>query len=327
MKIFKRIVSLLLMLLLLGSCLSVTALAAETNPVYGIGFVTATGLYLRTEPNTASAYAATAQKDECVVILEQQGEWYKVNYDLQEGYMHSRFLQVSQVENAELGIGTVIGTGVNLRYGPGTEFGIAAIAPQGGECYILGLNQGWYKVIYNSDICYIRSDFLKLTQIPYENKGSEQQPKFFRLGQSTGVAPSAATLKNAAAAEVSVSAQAVVDRAKECLGAPYVYGGASLSGFDCSGLVYYVLKGLGMTPGRTPVEQFSMGTPVSKADLQAGDIVFFAGTAASGISHVGIYTGNGQFIHAPNSSSRVSYSDLTTGYWSEHYYGARHIAS
>jgi cell wall-associated NlpC family hydrolase len=96
-------------------------------------------------------------------------------------------------------------------------------------------------------------------------------------------------------------------------------------GLDCSGLVYYVLKQLGYTPYRTPADQYRHGTYVAKSDLKTGDIVFFAGTGASGISHVGIYAGNGQFIHAPNSRSTVSYSDLTSGYWANHYYGARRI--
>ena len=60
-------------------------------------------------------------------------------------------------------------------------------------------------------------------------------------------------------------------------------------------------------------------------NLQPGDIVFFANTYGSGISHVGIYSGNGQFIHSPNSRSVVSYSDLVSGYWANHYYGARRI--
>jgi cell wall-associated NlpC family hydrolase len=85
------------------------------------------------------------------------------------------------------------------------------------------------------------------------------------------------------------------------------------------------LKQLGYSPYRTPVDQYKHGTYVAKSDLKAGDNVFFAGTGAAGISHVGIYAGNGQFIHAPNSRSTVSYSDLTAGYWSNHYYGARRI--
>ena len=117
----------------------------------------------------------------------------------------------------------------------------------------------------------------------------------------------------------------ILAEAQKYLGVRYVSGGASPSGFDCSGLVYYVLKQLGYSPYRTPADQYKQGTSVSKSELQPGDIVFFAGTVGSGISHVGIYAGGGQFIHSPNSRSTVSYSDLTSGYWAEHYYGARRI--
>ena len=90
-------------------------------------------------------------------------------------------------------------------------------------------------------------------------------------------------------------------------------------------MVYYVLKTLGFSPYRSTGDQYKMGTYVSKGDLKTGDLVFFAGTYKSGISHVGIYVGNGKFIHAPSSGDVVKYSDLTTGYYAEHYYGARRI--
>ena len=112
----------------------------------------------------------------------------------------------------------------------------------------------------------------------------------------------------------------ILAKAESYLGTPYVYGGASPSGFDCSGLVYYVFGTFGISVGRTPAEQYNAGSPVDKGSLQPGDIVLFAGTGGSGITHAGIYAGNGQFIHSPNSRSNVSYSDLTSGYWSEHFY-------
>ena len=70
-----------------------------------------------------------------------------------------------------------------------------------------------------------------------------------------------------------------------------------------------------------------MGTPVDKSSLIPGDLVFFRLTSGGSISHVGIYAGNGQFLHAPNSRSPVSSSSLTEGYWAEHYYGACRLAS
>ena len=328
MKISRRIITLMLALVLLCTALPFSAFAAG-DTMYGIGFVTASALRLRSEPNTTSSTLDTAPKNDCVVVISKTGEWYKVNYNLQVGYMHEDYLSVLTKENAELGYGQVNGSSVNLRSGPSTSYKAVAVAAKGEKCYILGLNEGWYKVIYGSNICYIRSDYLDLTEIPYENQDSSNSPKFYRLGKSTGVAPSAAALNgsttSAGTSTGSVTGQQILAEAKKYLGTPYVYGGASPSGFDCSGFVYYVLKQLGYSPYRTPADQYKMGTYVSKSDLQVGDIVFFAGTYASGISHVGIYAGNGQFIHSPNSRSTVSYSDLTSGYWANHYYGARRM--
>ena len=334
MKITRRIITLVLALVLSVSTLFITASAAG-NTMYGIGFVNASSLRLRSEANTNSTILATAYRNECAVIISKSGEWYKVNYNLQEGYMHEDYLTVSAKENAELGYGKVTGSGVNMRSGPSTSYTVAAVSSKGDKCYIIGLNNGWYKVIYNGKICYIRSDYVELTEIPYENKASSNSPKFFRLGKSTGVAPSASALNGAAASNSTASSGStaasangtqILAEAKKYLGCPYAAGGASPSGFDCSGFVYYVLKQLGCSPYRTPSAQYQMGTSVSKSDLQVGDIVFFYGTYASSISHVGIYAGNGQFIHAPNSRSTVSYSDLTSGYWANHYYGARRVS-
>ena len=337
MKLYKRILSLLLALVLLAGPLTTTAHAAG-DIMYGIGFVNASALRLRSEPNTTSNPITTAPRNECVVVISKTGDWYKVNYNLQIGYMHKDYVSVLTAENAELGYGKVTGDRVNMRSGASTSSRIVDVAAKGDKAYIIGLNNGWYKVIYDGSICYIRSDYLELTEYPYENQKSPNSPKFFRLGKSTGVAPSAAALNGSASGGLNsdnlgssgstgttANGQAIVNKAKQYLGVPYVYGGASPSGFDCSGLVYYVLKSLGYSPYRTPADQYRQGTYVSKENLQPGDIVFFANTYASGISHVGIYAGNGQFIHAPNSRSVVSYADLTSGYWANHYYGGRRM--
>ena len=328
----RRILSTLLALVLCVGSLSVTASAAS-DIMHGIGFVNTNSLRMRSEPSTNSKVVNTAPVNDCVVIIAKNGDWYKVNYNLQEGYMHKDYLNVLTRENAELGYGKVTGSSVNIRSGAGTGYRSVAVASKGSNCYILGLNNGWYKVIFNSTIGYIRSDFVELTEIPYENKASSNSPKFFRLGKSTGVAPSAGALngngasnsENTASSGSATGAQ-ILAEAQKYLGIRYVMGGASPAGFDCSGYVYYVLKQLGYAPYRTPADLYKMGTSVSKASLQVGDIVFFANTYTSGISHVGIYAGNGQFIHSPNSRSTVSYSDLTSGYWADHYYGARRVA-
>ena len=239
-------------------------------------------------------------------------------------------------ENVELGYGTVNSYCVNLRSGPSTDYSLVAQAYEGSKAYIIGINNGWYKVIYKDDVCYVRSDLLDLTEYPYENRASSNVPKFFRGGNSLGVTPSAAALSGSSASSedsssdtaVSLSAgDEIVAKAKEYLGVPYVWGGSSPSGFDCSGFVQYVMRACGYTVGRGSDAQYfdGEGTYVSKEELVPGDMVFFAGTyATSGTSHVGIYIGDGNFIHASSSGS-VKITDLYSSYYVEHYYGARGV--
>lgn len=323
MNFTRRIVTLLLTAVITAGAMILPASAAGTV-LYGIGFVNTDGLRLRSEASTTSAVVDTAHKNDCVVLIGESGDWYKVNYNLQEGYMHKSYIDASSRENAELGIGVISGTGVNLRSGPSTAHSVSAVSSQGDSCYIIGLNNGWFKVLYQEKICYIRSDFVELTEFPYENKDSENVPKYFRRGISTGTAPSASG-SSASAAPVNVSGSQILEEAQKYLGCPYAAGGASPNGFDCSGFVYYVLKQVGLSPYRTPASQFKQGTSVEKENLQIGDIVFFSSNSGRSLTHVGIYSGNGQFIHAPNSRSTVSYSDLTSGYWANTYYGARRI--
>lgn len=360
MKISRKLISLMLVLVLFLSVMPVNA-SAKGDIMYGIGFTTGTGLRLRSEPSTASRVIDSAPKGEVVVVVSKVGEWYKVIYNLQEGYMHSDYVSVLTKENAELGYGKVNGTYVNLRSGPSTSHKSVGMANTGDKVYIIGLNTGWYKVIWGSQICYIRSDFVDLTEIPYENQDSAKSPLFFRDGKTTGVAPSAAALNGGNTSNNSGSDNTnsstntgsntgntgntesntgntgstpapsalgpqIVALAEQQLGIPYVWGEEHPSkGFDCSGLVYYVLKELGLSPYRTPADLYRQGTYVAKEDLQPGDIVFFQNTYKSGISHVGIYVGDGKFIHAPNSRSVVSYADLNSTYYTQHYYGARRM--
>ncbi|MBQ7000088.1 MAG: C40 family peptidase [Oscillospiraceae bacterium] len=337
MNFAKKITCLILVWILL-TCNFVISASAASDLTYGIGFVNVASLCLYKEPNTDASILDTACLDECVVILSKSEGWYKVNFNLQIGYMQSDSLDASVTENAELGYGRIAGSDVNVRSGPSISAGVITVSSKSDICYIIGINEGWYKVIYKNEIGYIRSDYVELTEIPYENKASVNSPKFFRRGKSTGVAPSGSALNGNPSDTSTPSTNPgnvgtlpsgagtdILLEAQKYLGTPYVSGGASPSGFDCSGFVYYVLKQLGYAPYRTPPSQYTMGTYVEKKNLQPGDIVFFAGTGANRLSHVGIYAGDGQFIHAPNSRSTVSYSDLTSGYWSVHYFGARRV--
>lgn len=115
----------------------------------------------------------------------------------------------------------------------------------------------------------------------------------------------------------------IVSLSMNYIGVPYVFGGTSPYGFDCSGYVQYVFANAGVSLPRTADVQYEVGTPISTTDLVSGDLVFFS-TYTYGASHVGIYLGDNNFIHA-SSSRGVTIDSLGSSYWSSHYIGARRI--
>jgi peptidoglycan DL-endopeptidase CwlO len=115
----------------------------------------------------------------------------------------------------------------------------------------------------------------------------------------------------------------VVTYAYKFLGKPYVWGATGPNSFDCSGFTTYVYKNFGVALSRTSSAQYGNGQSVSKANLAQGDLVFF--NTYGSISHVGIYIGDGRFIHAGNSKTGVVISSLGEGYYASRYVGARRV--
>lgn len=120
----------------------------------------------------------------------------------------------------------------------------------------------------------------------------------------------------------SSSGNKIVDIAKSKLGCKYVWGATGPNQFDCSGLTQWCHKQAGINIPRTSSEQSKSGKAVAKANLQAGDLLFF-NTSGKGVSHVGMFVGNGQMIHAPNSSKPVKYDSIDSSYYSSRFVNAR----
>ena len=117
----------------------------------------------------------------------------------------------------------------------------------------------------------------------------------------------------------------VVNIAKSNIGVPYVYGGTTPNGFDCSGFLRYIFGKVGMDLPRVSADQYRVGKPVSKADLEPGDLVFFEKTSnKAGVTHAGMYIGNNEFISATTSKG-VKIDSLSNTYWGPKYYGAKRI--
>jgi len=319
MKRITRILSMVVACSALISSMSIGASAQERTITTKIGVVNASSLRLRSGPSTDHKTLDFAYLGEYVNVTGKNGSWYKVSYNLTDGYMHESYLLLYSRKNVELGYGQVNANKVNVRSGPGTSYSAIAQGNTGDKTYIIGFNNQWYKVIHGSKIGYIRSDYVHLTEIPYENKDSQKKPLFFVDGQSTGVTPSASALNG-----TSSTASKIVATAKKYIGVPYVWGGTTPSGFDCSGFTQYVFRQHGVTLPRTTTEQYKIGSYVSKSNLKVGDLVFLQNTYRQGISHVGIYVGDGKMIHA-SSSKGIVISDLSSSYYVKHYYGARRV--
>lgn len=175
--------------------------------------------------------------------------------------------------------GVITADALNVRTAPTTSSAAIGLL-YNGTTVELGEKVGsWYKITYNNQPAYIHADYVR-----------------------TGTAP---------AQTPSASAAQIIEIAKRYIGTPYVYGGSSPSGFDCSGFVKYVFAQAGISLPRTADVQATVGTYVSYENLQPGDLVCFGGNS---ITHIGIYVGNGQYIHSPRTGYTVCIASLTERY-------------
>ena len=275
----------------------------------GVGTVNTDALRLRNEANTTSTILATASEGDTVVILEDAGNgWYKVDYNTVEGYMSGEYLTVSAQADVTIGYGLVQagGSTLNVRSGPGTTYSKVTTLSDGAVVSIMGIDNGWYKIKTSSGATgYVSSEYMVTCK---DSSGS-------RGDGTTAVA----------VASNSSMGQQVVDYAKQFLGVPYVYGGNGPSSFDCSGFTSYIYRHFGYTLNRTASTQLSNGVAVSKSELQPGDLVFFRYNTSYPASHVGIYIGNGQFIHASTNKYQVQIDQLLTGHYANVYIAGRRI--
>ena len=220
------------------------------------------------------------------------------------------------VVNADTGL-VIPNDGLNLRRGPGTDFDIIDVIPHGTLLHIIGCENGtWLEVVYGDNVGFVSMDFLEI----YEDDA-------FDFGYNIDVSEDYdfSAFENYYASDEVTNAQSTVsDFAKLFLGVPYVYGGMSPSGFDCSGFVSYVYSKFGYSLPRRSFDMAGVGIPVSKDNLVPGDILLFT-TYSAGVSHVGIYVGDGKLIHAPKPGDVVRYDDLDSSYYASRYLGARRI--
>lgn len=266
--------------------------AGASAATIGAGTVNVDILRLRSQPNTDSAILATATDGSNIILLDDCGDgWYKVIYNRLEGYMLSDYFDISTTADINLGSASVDASAVNLRTGPSTDSAIVTTVIGGNVVDITGIDLDWFKVTYEDFTGYIHSDYLDLKA------------------------------RNEA---YSDEASQIITYARSLLGTPYVYGGSSPSGFDCSGFVGYVYKNFGYSLKRTAADMLANGSAISQSELLPGDLVFFKADSAAA-SHVGIYIGNNEFIHSATGGVKIT--SMSSSYYASYYTASRRVLS
>ncbi|MGL4913170.1 MAG: SH3 domain-containing protein [Romboutsia sp.] len=273
------------------------------NTVKSTKVVTGNGVNFRKGPSTSYSSIGKLNKGNKVGFISESNGWAKISYNGNIGYMSSQYLSnVSETptppptdnsDNTVKSTKVVTGNGVNFRKGPSTSYSSIGKLNKGAEVGYISESNGWAKIRYNGNIGHMSSKYLS-------NKG-ELPP----TGGNNENLPS------------SDKADKVINFGKTLLGKPYVWGAEGPNSFDCSGFTQYVFKkSVGVSIPRVSRDQSKFGQSVSRSNLRKGDLIFFdtEGSNNGYVSHVGIYMGDNQFIHASSSGKKVMISSMSSYY-------------
>ena len=266
------------------------------------------GLNVRSGAGTSYSKLGKLEYKEKVTVLSTSNGWSKINYNGKTGYVDSSYLKSTvpgstndNTNNETTGTTKYVNTtsGLNVRSGAGTSYSKLGKLEYKEKVTVLSTSNGWSKINYNGKTGYVDSSYLQST-VPGSNGNNANN------NNNT----------------VSTKANEVIAYAKTLLGKPYVWGAQGPNSFDCSGFTYYVFKNkAGIVLPRTSSAQSKYGTYVSKSNLKAGDLVFFDTNGANdgNVSHVGMYIGNGQMIHASYGQKKIVIANFNDSYYQKAY--------
>ena len=279
------------------------------------------------------------KKDEEVNVIEVMNGWICVEAQTTKGWIRKeKIQQEEQIQEQTVETATeptqetqqpeqqpqavsktlyVNSTTVRVRKEASTSSEIVTSLPVNTAVEVVAEQGEWSQVKVNGKEGYISSSLLSDTKQETTSRGATTPRK-----ADTNTTKQKQPEKTTTTPKSSGKGSTVLATAQQYIGCKYVYGGASPSGFDCSGFTSYVYKAHGISLSRTAAGQYSNGVAVSRSDLQPGDLVMFG---KSGINHVAIYAGGGKIVHAANSSRGVTTDTITSGYYNKNYVGARRV--
>ncbi len=291
---------------------------ATTNQVTNVAqnkkVVTASKLNVRNNIGTNSPIVSSLSKDTVVTVLETKDGWDKISINNITGWVSNSYLtnytqtntntnnntateQVAQTNNQKTLV--ITASVLNVRNSASSSGAILGKLTYNTNVIAVGIENGWYKIKYNNNYAYISAEYAK------EQDVLSSRGDYVR--------------------DDSNIAAMLADKACTYLGHKYVYGGASPSGFDCSGLVYYVYKNYVTGLPRGATSQSKLGQYVEKENLQKGDLIYFTENQGTNITHVGIYLEDGYFVHAANPKRGVVKDTINSGYYYKNYLFAKRV--
>ncbi|PGO23874.1 peptidase M24 [Bacillus cereus] len=287
----------------------------------GTYVVNATSLRVRTGPATYHSVIGGVLNGTKLNVVGSEGSWFKVNYQGKTGYVSSEFVkfvkggtttpeqpkQPEQPDQGAIGDYYINASALNVRSGEGTNYRIIGALPQGQKVQVISENSGWSKINYNGQTGYIGTRYLSKTPVggavdnkPNDNQNNNQNNNNNNTGNNSG------------------DSSSILAYAKSMQGVPYVWGGTSANGVDCSGYIYHVFKKFGHNISRQSVAGYWSSLPKTSTP-QPGDLIYFQNTYKAGPSHMGIYLGGGSFIQSGDKG--VAIASLSNSYWKSHFLG------
>ena len=270
--------------------------------------VTATSLNVRSGAGTSYSVITKLPKGTVVDVLESASNgWKKIKTSGgTTGWVSGEYLTTGSAGNSSTNNSTsqtsykatVNTDSLNMRKGAGTSYSVITKLSKGTVVDVIeSASNGWKKVkTSNGTTGWVSGSYLTTGVVEYTSTPSTNK------------------------------VQAVIDLAHKQLGKPYVWGAEGPNSFDCSGLIYYVYKNAAsITLPRTSSDQYSAGVAVSRSNLKAGDLIFSSTDGTGNITHVAIYVGDGQMIHAPRNGKNVEKVSINNSYWNKAYVGARRV--
>ncbi len=321
---------------------SAAASSGSKVPVGGqarIGGTGGDGVRMRQQPS-ASASTLTILNDSYLVTVmggpfndSQGNSFYKIEWTGYTGFVSGSFLNTAP-KNAVAGNGGSMrvtntdGDPIRFRASPNREADSSTYVYEGQVLKLLagpfkdGAGNNYYKVERNGEVGYVDGSFLRRTDQTASTVTTQTKPN-----PAPAAAPAPAPKPNPIPAPPSNGSlgDRITNYVKQFVGWRYVWGSSTpaAGGFDCSGLVYWVLSQNGVGVGHSVDEDLAVGSPVPRDQLQPGDVVIFANTYKPGPSHSGIYIGGGRFIHAETYSTGVTVNNMSDSYYASRFYAAR----